>query len=35
LTLFFRPLGPQLFNAFGLPLTLPDDAGAQSQPRDS
>ena len=35
LTLFFRPLGPQLFNAFGLPLTLPDDAGAQSRPRDS
>jgi RNA polymerase sigma-70 factor (ECF subfamily) len=28
LTVFVRPLGPRLFPAFGLPLTLPDAAGA-------
>jgi len=33
LTLFFRPLGPQLFQAFGLPLTLADDTGSEVPPR--
>jgi hypothetical protein len=27
LTLFVPPVGPQLFDAFGLPLTLADDTG--------
>jgi RNA polymerase sigma-70 factor, ECF subfamily len=37
LTLFAKPTGPQLFAAFGLPLILPDTAGAEipSAPRDS
>lgn len=35
LTLFFKPVGPQLFGAFGLPLTLAEDApGLTSSPRD-
>jgi RNA polymerase sigma-70 factor, ECF subfamily len=29
LTLFVPPVGPRLFHAFGLPLTLPDAAGAE------
>jgi RNA polymerase sigma-70 factor, ECF subfamily len=29
LTLFYKPVGPRLFHAFGLPLTLPDAAGAE------
>jgi RNA polymerase sigma-70 factor (ECF subfamily) len=28
-TLFAKPTGPQLFAAFGLPLTLPDTAGGE------
>jgi RNA polymerase sigma-70 factor (ECF subfamily) len=33
-TLFVPPVGPQLFDAFGLPLTLPNDAAAElSAPR--
>jgi RNA polymerase sigma-70 factor (ECF subfamily) len=36
-TLFVPPIGPQLFDAFGLPLTLPDDTGAElrSAPRQA
>jgi RNA polymerase sigma-70 factor (ECF subfamily) len=37
LTLFVKPVGPCLFHAFGLPLTLPDaaNAGPLSAPRHS
>jgi RNA polymerase sigma-70 factor, ECF subfamily len=33
LTLFVKPTGPHLFHAFGLPLTLPDAASAESLSR--
>jgi RNA polymerase sigma-70 factor, ECF subfamily len=37
LTLFAKPTGPQLFDAFGLPLILPDTASADllSRPHHS
>jgi RNA polymerase sigma-70 factor, ECF subfamily len=35
LTAFVPPTGPQLFNAFGLPLVLPDAANAESSSHHS